>query len=220
MDHSARSLGRGPLGVLREVHWPLLRRGLAASALLVFIDCLKELPATLVLRPFDFDTLAVVAFQFASDERLSAAALPSLVIVIVGLAPVVFLSRIASDGSRDPWRSIAATTLSSIPFANHCATRSGPRPETVSTNRWRDPKPERTASRTSGSSHAAYAWSCARSRVRSAATISEYAFPIAVSASSPRRSPAAARKSSSVSAMHRSTVATNSFFFVPKSRNR
>jgi iron(III) transport system permease protein len=97
MDHSARSLGRTPLGVLREVHWPLMRRGLAAAALLVFIDCLKELPATLVLRPFNFDTLAVVAFQFASDERLSAAALPSLLIVIVGIVPVVYLSRISSE---------------------------------------------------------------------------------------------------------------------------
>jgi iron(III) transport system permease protein len=96
MDQSARSLGRTPLGVLREVHWPLMRRGLAAAALLVFIDCLKELPATLVLRPFNFDTLAVVAFQFASDERLSAAALPSLLIVTLGLLPVIYLSRISS----------------------------------------------------------------------------------------------------------------------------
>lgn len=96
MDQSARSLGRRPFEVLREVHWPLMRRGMAAAALLVFIDCLKELPATLVLRPFDFDTLAVVAYQFASDERLAAAALPSLLIVAVGLLPVIFLSRVAS----------------------------------------------------------------------------------------------------------------------------
>lgn len=100
MDQTARSLGRTPFGVLREVHWPLMRRGLAAAALLVFIDCLKELPATLVLRPFDFDTLAVVAFQFASDERLSAAALPSLLIVAVGFVPVVLLSRVASTEQR------------------------------------------------------------------------------------------------------------------------
>ncbi|TXL67015.1 ABC transporter permease [Zeimonas arvi] len=100
MDHSARSLGRRPVEVLREVHWPLMRRGLASAALLVFIDCLKELPATLVLRPFDFDTLAVVAYQFASDERLAAAALPSLLIVAVGLAPVVFLSRVASSETK------------------------------------------------------------------------------------------------------------------------
>ena len=74
--------------------------GQRSAALLVFIDCLKELPATLVLRPFDFDTLAVVAYQFASDERLAAAALPSLLIVVVGLAPVVFLSRVASSETK------------------------------------------------------------------------------------------------------------------------
>src|SRR5690606_10351255 len=84
MDHTARSLGRRPLEVLREVHWPLMRRSVGAAALLVAIDCLKELPATLVLRPFNFDTLAVVAYQFASDERLAEAALPALLIVLVG----------------------------------------------------------------------------------------------------------------------------------------
>ena len=94
MDHSARSLGRGPMGVLREVHWPLMRRSLAVAALLVFVDSVKELPATLVLRPFNFDTLAVVAYHFASDERLAEAAWPSLLIVAVGLIPVVWLSRI------------------------------------------------------------------------------------------------------------------------------
>jgi iron(III) transport system permease protein len=95
MDQSARSLGRTPAQVLREIHWPMMRRGMAAASLLVFIDCLKELPATLVLRPFDFDTLAVVAYQFASDERLAAAALPSLLIIAVSIAPVVWLSRVA-----------------------------------------------------------------------------------------------------------------------------
>ena len=93
MDQSARCLGRTSLGVLRDVHWPMLRRSLAASALLVMIECLKELPATLVLRPFNFDTLAVVAFQFASDERLPEAALPSLLIVAVGILPVLALAR-------------------------------------------------------------------------------------------------------------------------------
>ncbi len=93
MDQSARCLGRSRLGVLRDVHWPMLRRSLAAAALLVMIECLKELPATLVLRPFNFDTLAVVAYQFASDERLSEAALPSLLIVVVGILPVLALAR-------------------------------------------------------------------------------------------------------------------------------
>jgi iron(III) transport system permease protein len=68
---------------------------MGVAALLVFIDCVKELPATLVLRPFDFDTLAVVAHHFAADERLGEAALPALLIVMVGAIPVAWLTRIA-----------------------------------------------------------------------------------------------------------------------------
>jgi iron(III) transport system permease protein len=75
------------------VHWPLLRRSTAAAALLVFVDVMKELPATMVLRPFNSDTLAVVAYQLARDERLGEAALPSLALVAVGLVPVILLSR-------------------------------------------------------------------------------------------------------------------------------
>ncbi len=92
MDQSARSLGRSPAGVLREIHWPLLRPSLATAGLLVFVDCLKELPATLVLRPFDFDTLAVVAYHFAADERLGEAAGPALLIALVGSVPVLLLA--------------------------------------------------------------------------------------------------------------------------------
>lgn len=92
-DDSARMLGTGGLDLLRRVHWPLLRRSTAAAALLVFVDVMKELPATLVLRPFNSDTLAVVAYQLARDERLGEAALPSLALVLVGLIPVVLLSR-------------------------------------------------------------------------------------------------------------------------------
>ncbi|MCB2026774.1 MAG: iron ABC transporter permease, partial [Ottowia sp.] len=76
-----------------RVHAPLLRRAGLAAALLVIVDVMKELPATLVLRPFDSDTLAVVAYQLARDERLGEAALPSLALVLVGLLPVVWLSR-------------------------------------------------------------------------------------------------------------------------------
>ena len=79
--------------MLTRVHWPLLKRSTAAAALLVFVDVMKELPATLVLRPFNTDTLAVVAYQFARDERLGEAALPSLALVFAGLIPVVLLSR-------------------------------------------------------------------------------------------------------------------------------
>lgn len=92
-DDSARMLGTTGLGLLGRVHWPLLKRSTAAAALLVFVDVMKELPATLVLRPFNSDTLAVVTYQLASDERLGEAALPALTLVLVGLLPVILLSR-------------------------------------------------------------------------------------------------------------------------------
>jgi iron(III) transport system permease protein len=93
MDEAARLLGAGRWRLFSEVHLPLLGRSALAAALLVFVDTMKELPATLVLRPFGSDTLAVVAYQFARDERLAEAALPSLAIVAVGLLPVLMLSR-------------------------------------------------------------------------------------------------------------------------------
>jgi iron(III) transport system permease protein len=93
LDDSARMLGASGLQTLVRVHWPLLRRSVAAAALLVFVDVMKELPATLVLRPFNSDTLAVVAYQLARDERLGEAALPCLALVLVGLIPVILLSR-------------------------------------------------------------------------------------------------------------------------------
>jgi iron(III) transport system permease protein len=92
-DDSARMLGVSGLRLLRLVHAPLLKRSTAAAATLVFVDVMKELPATLVLRPFNSDTLAVVAYQLARDERLGEAALPALALVLVGLLPVVLLSR-------------------------------------------------------------------------------------------------------------------------------
>lgn len=99
-DDSARMLGTRDLALLRRVHWPLLKRSTAVAALLVFVDVMKELPATLVLRPFDSDTLAVVAYQLARDERLGEAALPSLALVLVGLIPVVMLSRTLRPAQR------------------------------------------------------------------------------------------------------------------------
>ncbi len=91
-DDSARMLGTAGFALLARVHWPLLRRSAMAASLLVFVDVMKELPATIVLRPFDTDTLAVVAYQLARDERLGEAALPSLALVLVGLLPVILLS--------------------------------------------------------------------------------------------------------------------------------
>ena len=93
LDDSARMLGATGLGLLKRVHWPLLKRSVAVAALLVFVDVMKELPATLVLRPFNTDTLSVVAYQLARDERLGEAALPALALVLVGLLPVALISR-------------------------------------------------------------------------------------------------------------------------------
>ncbi len=93
LDDSSRMLGVTGWGLLRQVHAPLLQRTTLAALLLVFVDVMKELPATMVLRPFNSDTLAVVAYQLARDERLGEAALPSLALVLVGLIPVILLSR-------------------------------------------------------------------------------------------------------------------------------
>ena len=93
MDEAARSLGENQAGVLRRVHFPLLRGSLLSAGLLVFVDVMKELPATLVMRPFNFDTLATQAYTLASDERLAEASTASLAIVAVGLLPLIFLSR-------------------------------------------------------------------------------------------------------------------------------
>lgn len=101
LDESARMLGVGSAGLLVRVHGPLLRRSALTAALLVFVDVMKELPATMVLRPFNSDTLAVVAYQLARDERLGEAALPSLALVLVGLVPVILLIRtMRSSASR------------------------------------------------------------------------------------------------------------------------
>jgi iron(III) transport system permease protein len=93
MDHAARSLGSSAAGTLARVHVPLLASSIATAALLVFVDVLKELPATFALRPFNFDTLAIEAYNLAKDERLAEAAVPSLVIVAVGLLPVIYVSK-------------------------------------------------------------------------------------------------------------------------------
>ncbi len=104
LDDSARSLGFRPIDVLRKIHIPMLRTSLLTAVLLVFVDVLKELPATLVLRPFNFNTLAVRAYEMASDERLRDAALPALAIMLAGLIPVILLSRsiAGSRASRSP----------------------------------------------------------------------------------------------------------------------
>lgn len=92
-DESARMLGSSGRDVFWRVHWPLLRPAAASALLLVWVDVMKELPATLVLRPFNTDTLAVMAYQLARDERLGEAALPSLALVVAGLLPVLLMAR-------------------------------------------------------------------------------------------------------------------------------
>jgi iron(III) transport system permease protein len=91
IDAAARTLGRTSGRMLVEIHLPLLRPSLLTALLIVFVDVMKELPATLIMRPFNFDTLAVQAYRLASDERLQQAALPSLMIVGFGLLPVILL---------------------------------------------------------------------------------------------------------------------------------
>ena len=93
LDDAARALGRGPGEALVRVHVPLMWGSLLSAVILVFVDVLKELPATLILRPFDFETLAVRVYRFASDERLAEASTAALAIVLVGLVPVILLSR-------------------------------------------------------------------------------------------------------------------------------
>jgi iron(III) transport system permease protein len=103
MDEAARALGDRPGELLRRVHIPMLRGSLLTAALLVFVDVLKELPATLILRPFNFNTLAIRAYELASDERLADTAPAALTIVLAGLLPVILLSRsITSSRHADP----------------------------------------------------------------------------------------------------------------------
>ena len=93
MDDAARSLGLGQGATLRRVHVPMLRGSLFTAGLLVFVDVMKELPATLVMRPFNFDTLATQTYTLAADERLAEASTAALAIVAVGLLPLIALSR-------------------------------------------------------------------------------------------------------------------------------
>ncbi len=100
MDDAACSLGLGQGETLHRVHAPMLRSSLLTAGLLVFVDVMKELPATLVMRPFNFDTLATQAYTLASDERLAEASTAALAIVVVGLLPLIALSRQVSAARR------------------------------------------------------------------------------------------------------------------------
>ena len=122
MDEAARALGHSAGTILRRVHLPLMRGGVLTAALVVFVDCMKELPATLVLRPFDFDTLATDVYQYASDELIADASLGALLIVLVGLAPVILLS-----ATIDRSRELKAAGIATL---EPPAARAGVRPPT------------------------------------------------------------------------------------------
>ncbi|MEE8272113.1 MAG: iron ABC transporter permease [Alphaproteobacteria bacterium] len=92
MDHASRTLGHGPRRTLLKVHAPIMRGAMLTAGLLVFVDVMKELPATLIVRPFNFDTLAVRVYRLAADERLAEASTAALTIVAVGVVPVILLS--------------------------------------------------------------------------------------------------------------------------------
>jgi iron(III) transport system permease protein len=101
MEAAARSLGSSPGETLRRVHLPLMRGSMLTAALLVFVDVMKELPATLVMRPFNFDTLATQTYTLAADERLAEASSAALAIVAVGLLPIIMLARQIAVGRRE-----------------------------------------------------------------------------------------------------------------------
>ena len=100
LDAVARTLGNSPAGVLRRVHLPLLRPAVLSGLLLVFIDVMKELPATLILRPFNFETLATRVYRLASDERLSEASTAAVIIVALGLLPTIWLLFLEQKNAR------------------------------------------------------------------------------------------------------------------------
>jgi iron(III) transport system permease protein len=116
LDDAARILGRSPAGTLARVHVPLLWGSVLTAVILVFVDVLKELPATLILRPFDFETLAVRVYRFAADERLAEASTAALAIVLVGLLPVILLSRAIARAH--PERAADAPAARSSPAAS------------------------------------------------------------------------------------------------------
>lgn len=115
MDQAARSLGMSPKNVLIKIHVPLLRASVLSAGLLVFVDVLKELPATYILRPFNFNTLAVKTFELASDERLADASLSAVAIVLVGLIPVIILTKVLDLPSQENFRpSVSATDSNKV----------------------------------------------------------------------------------------------------------
>jgi len=99
LDEAAKTLGARRRRIAAEIHWPLILGGVGIAALMVFVEVMKELPATMILRPFNTDTLAVIAHNYAADERLGQAALPSLIIVLATIPAMVLAARSLTRGT-------------------------------------------------------------------------------------------------------------------------
>ncbi len=110
VDMAARTLGHPPSRTLLRYHLPLIKGGIFTAALIVFVDCMKELPATLLLRPFNFETLATHVYLFASDEMIEQSALGALLIILAGLIPVIVLSRTISYSQVLPYQPKSTTS--------------------------------------------------------------------------------------------------------------
>ena len=93
IDEAAATLGSNNFSILRRIHFNLLKPSIMAGALIVFVEVLKELPATLILRPFDFDTLAIYALELVGQEQLQESAIPALALVLIGLGPIILLMK-------------------------------------------------------------------------------------------------------------------------------
>ena len=109
MDGASRTLGQGPGATLRRVHLPMIRASILTAGILVFVDCMKELPITILLRPFNYETLATYVHQFASDGLLEECALGAVTIFAAGILPVIILSRTISasrPGTKEKPQSI------------------------------------------------------------------------------------------------------------------
>jgi iron(III) transport system permease protein len=96
LSEASKLLGSGHIATFRKIEFPLLKPAIFSAFILVFVDVMKELPLTLILKPYAVNTLAVKAYEYASDELIAEAALPSLCIVLVGILPVIFLNRLIS----------------------------------------------------------------------------------------------------------------------------
>ena len=92
MDEIAKTNGLSQTEIVKKIHMPIMKGSLLTALLLVFVEVLKELPATLILRPFNFNTLAVRTYELANEERLADAAIPALAIVLIGIIPVIMIS--------------------------------------------------------------------------------------------------------------------------------